>query len=142
MPRRFADNRPVPQPHRPLRNPLAVHGGLARWQARVRWVMAWFVLSLGVAVASPIVHPQVVEWVCTGVGTVKAVVHADDGAQPAGLAHWDCPLCLLAAPPAQPPAVALPVVLPLSRAVQSIAAARIAAATAAPLPARGPPPLS
>lgn len=104
--------------------------------------MAWFVLSLGVAVASPIVHSPGGEWVCSGVGTMTAMVHADDGVQPAGLAHWDCPLCVLAGPPAQPPAVALPAVLPLSRAVQSIAAARIAAATSAPLPARGPPRLS
>ncbi len=132
----------MPSSHRLPRNPFAFQGGLARWHARVRWVMAWFVLSLGVAVASPIVHPQVVVWVCTGVGTVTAIVQSDDGVPPAGLAHGDCPLCVLAGPPSQPPAVALPVVLPLSRAVQSIAAARIAAATAAPLPARGPPPLS
>jgi len=38
--------------------------------------------------------------------------------------------------------LALPTPLPLGRALQSIPAARIAAATASPLPARGPPALS
>jgi hypothetical protein len=63
------------------------------------------------------------------------------GAQELGATHMDCPLCLLTGAP--PPALvaALPHPLPLAHAVQPIPAARIAAATAAPLPARGPPTL-
>ncbi|RSZ41205.1 MULTISPECIES: DUF2946 family protein [unclassified Variovorax] len=108
----------------------------------IRWVLLWFALSLGVAVASPVVHPQTVELVCSNAGSVKAIVHTDDGAQELGAGHMDCPLCVLnAAPPATTPAVELPVLVPLARAVQSIPSTRITVATAAPLPARGPPPL-
>ena len=30
-----------------------------------RLVMAWFALTLGLAIASPLVHPQAMELVCT-----------------------------------------------------------------------------
>ena len=108
-----------------------------------RWVLLWFVLSLGVAVASPLVNPQAMELVCSSAGSIKAVVHTEDGAQEMGASHMDCPLCVLSGAP--PPAVAVPAFdlpLPLGRVVQAIPAARLAAATAAPLPARGPPALS
>lgn len=108
-----------------------------------RWVLAWFMLSLGVAVAAPLVHPQSLELVCSSAGMVKVIVHTDEGAQEPGRMAMDCALCAAAgAPP--PDAVALhpPRVLPLGRAVQSIPSARIAAATRSPLPARGPPRLS
>lgn len=109
----------------------------------IRWVLLWFALSLGVAIASPVVHPQTVELVCSNAGSVKAIVHTDDGAQEMGAGHMDCPLCVLnGAPPATTPAVELPVLMPLARAVQPIPSAHIAAVTAAPLPARGPPSLS
>jgi len=107
-----------------------------------RWVLLWLVLSLGAALASPIVHPQAVELVCSTAGGVKMVVQTDDGAQELGMSHMDCPLCMsTGAPPPAAAAVALPSPLPLAHAVQPIPAARIAAATAAPLPARGPPAL-
>ena len=111
----------------------------ARFMARL--VLAWFALSLGIAVAAPIVKPQAVEWVCSA-GTAKLVVQGGEGSTPAGVHSWDCPMCgATGAPP--PAAGSLPTAaLPLSVAVQSIPAARIAGLTAAPLPARGPPPLS
>ncbi|SEK14198.1 MULTISPECIES: DUF2946 family protein [unclassified Variovorax] len=108
-----------------------------------RWVLLWFVLSLGVAVASPLVHPQAMELVCSSVGSIKVVVHTEDGAQELGASHMDCPLCVLTGAP--PPAMAVPAFdlpLPLGRVLQPIPAARLAAATAAPLPARGPPTFS
>jgi hypothetical protein len=109
-----------------------------------RWVLLWFVLSLGVAVASPLVNPQAMELVCAGAGTIKVVVHTEDGAQDVGSgSHMDCPLCVLTGAPPPPVAAAtfdLP--LPLGRVVQPIPAARLAAATAAPPPARGPPTFS
>lgn len=105
-----------------------------------RLVLLWFVLSLGVAIASPVVNPQAMELVCSSAGAVKVVVKTDDGAQELGGSHLDCPLCVLTgAPPPAPAVVPLPQPQPLGLAVQSIPAARIAAATAAPLPARGPP---
>ncbi len=109
-----------------------------------RLVLAWFVLSLGVAVASPIVKPQDILLVCSGSGAMKVLVKADDGStSELGSKAMDCPLCApMAAPP--PPAfntVAAPY-LPLSYALQGIPGAHIAARTAAPLPARGPPAFS
>lgn len=105
-----------------------------------RLALLWFALSLGVAVASPLVHPQAMELVCSSAGAVKVVVKSDDGARELGASHLDCPLCVLsgtAPPPAQALHVAHP--LPLGHVLQPIPSARLAAATAAPLPARGPP---
>lgn len=124
--------------------PLLHHLRLLARALLGRALLAWFALSLGVAVASPLVSPQSLELVCSGAGVMKLIVKTDDGAQEVGAgmgaAHLDCPMCMpLAAPP--PPAVAGAVEppAPLCYALRSIPAARIAAATAAPLPARGPP---
>ena len=103
------------------------------------FVLMWFVLSLGVAVASPVVHPQAMELVCSAAGAVKVIVQTDDGVQEMGVSSMDCPLCVLTGAPPAMPVMALPAIQPLAFAVESIPAARIAAATAAPLPARGPP---
>ena len=109
------------------------------------FVLLWFVASLGVAIASPVVNPQAMELVCSASGAVKAVVQTDDGAHEMGtgmrMGHMDCALCMLTGAPPPAPVVAVPAVMPLGHAVQPIPAARIAAATAAPLPARGPPTL-
>lgn len=105
-------------------------------------MLAWFVLSLGVAIASPVIHPQSLELVCSAAGAVKVIVQTDDGAREVGASHLDCPVCMLVSgPPPVLQSVAPPAILPLSHITQSIPAARLAAATAAPLPARGPPSL-
>ena len=103
------------------------------------WVLAWFMASMGVAIASPLVNPQSIEVICSGAGTIKLLVQTDDGTVEMSATGMDCPLC--ATPGAPPPAPAASI-LPrhsLAHAVQPVEAARIAAATAAPLPARGPP---
>jgi hypothetical protein len=123
----------TPAPRAGLRRPAT---GL------IRWVLLWFALSLGAAIASPVVHPQAMELVCSATGSVKAIVHTDDGAQELGAGHMDCPLCMLAGAPPATPTLELPVLMPLPHAVRPIVAAHIAAATAAPMPARGPPSLS
>jgi len=105
-----------------------------------RLALAWFALSQGVAAASPFVHPQRVEMVCSDGASVKLVLTTDEGTQELDASAMHCALCLPAgAPPPHPvvPTVSMP--LPLAHAFQSIPAARIAAATAAPLPGRGPP---
>lgn len=108
-----------------------------------RLVLVWFVLSLGVAVASPVVNPQVGELVCSSTGVMKLIITNVDGSQETadvGGSHLlDCPLCASASAP--PPTVtqAAPTQQALSYALQSIPAARIAALVGAPLPARGPP---
>ena len=108
-----------------------------------RLVLLWFVLSLGVAVASPLVNPQEKELVCSRARAIKVVVKTDDGARELGASHLDCPLCAISAAP--PPAADAPDFvhpLPLGHALQRIRPARLAAAPAAPLPARGPPALA
>lgn len=113
---------------------------LRRARLLASFVLAWFALSLGVAVASPLVQPKPMEIVCSAAGASMRVVMTDDGAQAPAAGHLDCPLCLpTGAPPPALPLAALPVIQPLGHALQSIPAARIATATAAPLPARGPP---
>ena len=105
-----------------------------------RLVLAWFVLSMGVAVASPLVAPQALELVCSGSGAMKLLIKTDAGAKEVAGSHTlDCPLC--ASHSAPPPVLSLRVEppQPLAYALQSIPAARIAALTAAPLPPRGPP---
>ncbi|APW41460.1 DUF2946 family protein [Rhodoferax saidenbachensis] len=101
-------------------------------------VLAWFVLSMGVAIASPVVKPQTLTLVCSTAGAVKLVAGSDDGATPAAHQTLDCVLCLaLGAPPAVQLLVSTPVhgvVVPTP--VQSAA---VVWRTAAPLPARGPP---
>ena len=106
-----------------------------------RWVLAWWMLSLAVATAAPLVHPQAMQVVCTSAGSIKLVSTSDDGAAEVGNGHLDCALCLpmLAPPPFAAPQ--LPPPSPLAHALQPVRAAHIAAATAAPLSARAPPSL-
>lgn len=105
-----------------------------------RLVLAWFVLSLGVAVASPLVAPQDTVLVCTGAGAMKVLVKADDGSTTeVGSSTMLCPLCALVAPPPVLTQAQVAPVFPLAFALQPVPSAHIAARTAAPLPARGPP---
>jgi len=108
-----------------------------RWLARL--VLAWFVLSIGVAVASPLVNPQAMELICSGSGAIKLLVKTDDGAKELPSHTLDCPLCAHVGAPPPTSQAALPVVHPLAHALRPISAAHIAARTAAPLPPRGPP---
>lgn len=106
-----------------------------------RCVLAWLALSMGVAAAAPLIQSQGFELICTSTGAVKLIVKGEDGGSALGAGHLDCPMCLPhAAPP--PPALQLtpPTESPLWHALQPVERARIAAITAAPLPARGPPP--
>ena len=108
-----------------------------------RLVLLWFALSLGVAVASPLVNPQPMELVCSSAGAIKVVVKTDDGARNrAKRAIHVAGTQLAGAPPPSADAPQFTHPLPLGHALQPIPAARLAAATAAPLPARGPPALA
>ena len=112
---------------------------LRRAHHLARLVLAWFVLAVGVAAASPLVHPQAIELVCGAAGQIKAVVHTDDGAVELGSAHLDCALCLVASAP--PPA---PFVAPQPPHVPALAWSPVEApawhgAAAMPWQARAPP---
>jgi hypothetical protein len=106
-----------------------------------RLVLAWFVLFLGSALASSVVHGDSMQLVCAGSGGLKLVDTGDaDGYVDAKVyAGMDCPLCM---PVVAPPAPVTPRLDPpstLAHALQPLMAAHIASATAPPLPSRGPP---
>lgn len=104
--------------------------------------LLWFVLSVGVSTASPLVRPLSIQLVCSGT-TVKLVVDSGDGMKEMGAHTMDCALCLpSAAPPPARYAALPPATVALAYVTRSIPAARLAAAVAAPLPARGPPALA
>lgn len=115
---------------------------LRRARHLVRLVLAWFVLSLGVAVASPLVQPQSIELVCASGGQIKAVVLTDDGAVELGVSHLDCPLCLAAsAPPPLPFVAHQPPRVP-ARGWMALALAPLPSAAMLPWQARAPPAIS
>lgn len=103
------------------------------------WVLAWFVMALGVAVASPIVQPQAMEFVCSGAGAGRILVHADEGPVGLGAQGLDCPLCMLtgAAPAAFFPLIHAPAPRH-SFALRPAAPFQLPAMAVSP-PARGPP---
>jgi len=106
-----------------------------------RFMLAWFALSLAVAVASPLVHPQQVELLCSAGGQVKAVVHTASGdTLELGAGHLDCPLCIPAGAPGPLPLLALAEPAP-SFVLDLTVAAAPAAATTLPWQARAPPSL-
>lgn len=111
----------------------------------IRAVLAWFVLSVGVAVAAPVLQPQSLTLVCSGTGSVRLVATGDLGG-PAGLMAvqhtLDCVMCLaLSAPPSV--AVYLADTAPLHAGLPlGQPATPITGRTAAPPPARGPPALA
>lgn len=107
-------------------------------RAIVRWMLVWFALSLGVAVASPMVHPQALTLVCSAAGAVQLKVGTDgDAPQPMG--HTlDCVLCMVAG---APPAVSMQIQAPvaLAHVQRSVLAQRPVGAIIAAPAARGPP---
>lgn len=107
-----------------------------------RLAVAWFLLTLGVAGASPFVNPKAMELVCSSGGAITMVVLDDDGqAQAPGQHTLDCPLCLAPALPLPPVSLAMAQPHPLAAALHPFAAAHIASLVGAPLPPRGPPAL-
>jgi hypothetical protein len=105
-----------------------------------RLTLVWFALSLAVAVAAPIVHPQSMEVICTSPGMAKLVLQSDDSGPVSDMSQWECPLCMLpfsAPPPAQ---MGWGLLRDLrAHALPPAAVAPYAVASAAPWWARGPP---
>ena len=104
-----------------------------------RFVLVWFALSIGVAIASPLVKPQASLLICTGMGMMKIQVQGDDGSPDLTPKTLDCPFCAASCAPPPMATLAPEPVSPLAYVLQSIPSAHIAALTAAPPPARGPP---
>ena len=111
-------------------------------QSLARFVLVWFALTVGVAIASPLIKPQSSEQICSGAGVMKILPKTDGGTTPISGLTLDCPLCVIAG---APPPVMRPPAQPhqaLLYALKATSVAQIAARTAAPPPARGPPAFS
>ena len=113
---------------------------LRQAHALIRWMLACFVLAMGVAVAAPVVNPQALSLVCSAGGNVKLVVQDDAGdSLPMALAHTlDCVMCLPAGAPPASTAAALPLQT-LGEVLRALAPQAVTWRTAAPASARGPP---
>ncbi|MEY4756685.1 MAG: hypothetical protein RJA34_1583 [Pseudomonadota bacterium] len=106
----------------------------------LRLVLAWFVLSLGAAVASPLIKPQDVLLVCTGSGAMKVLVKTTDGGDAESVAaSMDCPLCASQVGVLPVTFGLSDLVLPLRDAPSLSLVAPLLLHAAAPPPARGPP---
>ncbi len=104
-----------------------------------RFVLVWFALAIGVAIASPMVKPQAMQLVCSGAGAMKVVVSGDDGSQPATSHTLDCPLCASISAPPPVTSMGLGHVAPRTFDTPSAHSSPFLFVSAAPPPARGPP---
>jgi hypothetical protein len=107
-----------------------------------RFVLVWFALFIGVAVASPLVNPEGLQRVCSATGSVKWVqpnANGDDALNEKHGTH--CPLCL---PVAAPPVASVEawVHVGLSFALHPKQQAHLAWLTRQPWQARAPPTFS
>ena len=65
-----------------------------------RFVLVWLALSMGVAIASPLVMPQAMKLICSGAGVIKLQPLSDNDGQELTRMAMDCPLCMsISAPP-------------------------------------------
>jgi hypothetical protein len=107
-----------------------------------RFVLVWFALFVGAAVASPLVKPETVQLVCSAMGGVKLVqtdAAVDESSGAALHTALDCPACLpLIAPPAADALASLPTGH-LSHVLQPLPAALPASLLGQPWQARAPP---
>ncbi len=112
----------------------------ARQVRLVRATLIAWLLVLAAGLLAPWAQARSLESVCSGAGPARWIL----GPQADGLAHamhgLDCPLCMpqLAAPPTAVPA-ALPALLHAARPQRLSFVAWVAAPSACPPPARGPP---
>jgi len=107
------------------------------WLAKL--ALLWFVLTTGIAVASPILNPLHQTTLCSQNGDMVMVVLDDENRATYTGATLDCPLCFMgqATLPAQ--TLALDPQLPLGRMQPTMALARLAIALDLSPPSRGPP---
>ena len=104
-----------------------------------RFMLVWFALFIGVAVASPLVKPQAAQMVCSAMGGMKMVVLGDLGDIDRSSDGMDCPLCTQVSAPPTPVFTGFAPPSALAHALHPIAQAHIAWLSGSPLPPRGPP---
>lgn len=101
--------------------------------------LAWFVLFLGVAGLSPVLHASPLDPICSVASAGQDFGHQGSDGAPASAHTLKCALCIgVLAPPAES-ATGLAGSAPLAGARMLRGSDRIAVRTSAPLPARGPP---
>ena len=105
-----------------------------------RWVLAWYVLFVGVSVLAATLQPKTMDVVCSAMGTMKVVVQGE-GENTAMSSSMDCPLCVHTTPALPPPTLSnlAHVHDARSHIVRALPEALLLARTAPPLPSRGPP---
>ncbi len=103
--------------------------------ALLRLVLACYLMVLGIAGASPVVHPPRMEMVCSADGTMKMVAVDHE----AGQHTLDCSLCLAASLPLPESHSPVQMRQPLAHALTPVVAAHIAGRSGARFPPRGPP---
>lgn len=116
----------------------ALHTLRKQQRTLVRWMLLWFALSLGVAVASPAVNPQALTLVCSAAGSVQ-LRPVGDADTPQVMSHTlDCVLCMVAGAPPQTEWL-LPTPLALAHVQRSVPGQRPAGRITGAAEARGPP---
>lgn len=104
-----------------------------------RFVLVWFALTVGAAIASPLIKPQSFQMICSGSGVMKMLPKTDDGKAPMSGLTLDCPLCVAVG---EPPSVIGPAAASQQAPLHLLTpapATQMGARTAASPPARGPP---
>jgi hypothetical protein len=104
-----------------------------------RLVLAWFMLTVGVAVASPVISPQTLVLLCSHEGRKAVVLDADGQVVTTGQQSLDCPLCLPVVGPPPASFASLPAPTLTFAAPLHVSPSQYYAPVGAPLPARGPP---
>ena len=104
-----------------------------------RFMLVWFVLSIGVAIASPMVKPQGLQSVCSGATAMKLVLADDDGQAPSFTRTLDCPLCASIGAPPPLQILDFSAAPPSRFKLPATGSDTVFFALAAPPPARGPP---
>jgi len=107
-----------------------------------RFVLLWFALSIGAAIASPLVKPQDLQLVCSASGASKLIVGDADGQGDAVLQALHCPLCAGIGAPPPLEIMAFSAAPPLRYALPVQERDRLEPVAAAPPPSRGPPDFS
>lgn len=104
-----------------------------------RFVLVWFALSIGVAIASPMVKPQGMQLVCSGSGSMKVLANGEDGKSNSSSHTLECPLCASISAPPPMEIVGFGSAAPKAYALPQADSTPLACVRAAPPPARGPP---
>jgi hypothetical protein len=108
-----------------------------------RFVLVWFALSIGVAIASPMVNPQSLQLVCTGSGSMKVIGIDASGKSTPTVSHTlECPLCASISAPPPLEIISFSSLAPRATSVPVQAMGSFTPVLATPPPARGPPSLS